>query len=78
MNLRFYENLCDSNRKVLRICQELKKKQIIHNYFTRNGYIKIVENEGSRPFKIAHPDILNEKFADVINSDSEYENLYPL
>ena len=62
MNLRFYENLCESNESVLRWCRELKNYDIIYDYFTRNGYVKIVKERGNRPVKIHHPDDLFNKF----------------
>ena len=62
MNLRFYENLCESNERVLRWCRELKNYDIIYDYFIRNGYVKIVKCQGNRPIKIKHPDDLYDKF----------------
>ena len=72
MNLRFYENLCESNETVLRWCRELKEYNIIHDYFIRNGYVKIVKYQGNRPIKIQHPDDLYDKFYNYF----DHLNLY--
>ena len=62
MNLRFHENLCQSNEKVYNWCSELKRYNIIHDFFTRNGFVKIIIDKGDRPIKIRHPDELYDKF----------------
>ena len=62
MNLRIYENLCESNETVLRLCRDLKNNVFLHDYFIRNGFVKIITQAGDRPTKIRHPDILREKF----------------
>ena len=65
MNLRFFENLCTSNQECLRMCKWLKDNGLIHDYFLRNGFVKGVEEENSRPFKLRHPEIIRQKFEDV-------------
>ena len=67
MNLRFYENLCDSNERVFNWCRELKKYGLLNDYFVRNGFIKIVIDEGDKPMKIHHPDDLFHKFQDYFD-----------
>ena len=65
MNLRFFENLNKSNEECLRMCKWLKERNVIHDYFLRNGFVKAVEIEGSKPFKIRHPDIIKNSFRDI-------------
>ena len=65
MNLRFYENLCEANEMVVRSCRKLKQSGRIHEYYIRNGFVKIKIEEGNRSEKIHHPDNLFQQF-DVI------------
>ena len=65
MNLRFYENLCESNETTIRYCGKLKQSGKIHNFFLRNGFVKIIEAEGEKPKKIHHPDDLFQQFEGV-------------
>ena len=51
MNLRFYENLCEANETVIKYCGKLKQTGKIHDYYLRNGFIKIIGVEGERPKK---------------------------
>ena len=67
MNLRFYENLCESNERVNNWCRELKKYGFLHDYYVRNGFIKIIINEGDFPIKIHHPDELFHKFQEYFD-----------
>lgn len=62
MNLRFYENLNTSNLEVLRIAKGLQEEGIIFDYFVWMGFVKIIENEGDKPFRVRHPDVLRERF----------------
>lgn len=62
MNLRFQENLCEANETVFKWCRDLKNNEILHDFFIRNGYIKIVVEQGDKPLKIKHPEELFEKF----------------
>ena len=72
MNLRFYESLCLANEKILKKCNELKKYGIIQDLFISNGFVKIIRNDNNNPFKINHPDMLNELFPDFFS----YERVY--
>ena len=72
MNIRFYENLTKSNEKNLKECQNLYRHEVIQNYYIRNGFMKIVINQGDKAIKIIHQDILDNLFADFY----EYDNLY--
>ena len=64
MNLRFFENLCETNMTIVNECSNLKKNKIIHDYLIRNGFVKIVKKEGEQPIKINHPDELYDIFFD--------------
>ena len=65
LNLRFFESLCSKNEESLRIGQWLKQEHKIHDYFLRNGFVKVVAEEHGRPQKILHPDLLRKKFENV-------------
>ena len=60
--LRFYSCISPKNEVVLRNCKSLKEDGSIYDYFIRNGYVLIVENEGDKPFKILSPSRLENKF----------------
>ena len=62
MNLRIYESLCAANEKVLMDCNNLKHVGFIHDFYIRNGFIKIIINQGDTPKKIDHINILKETF----------------
>ena len=66
MNLRFFQSLASLNQEALRICKYLQENEHIHEYFLRNGFVKVKIAEGDAPRKVRHPDILREKF-DVPN-----------
>ena len=74
MNLRFYEHLCEANETVIRWCRDLKNYDIIYDYFTRNGFVKVVVDKGDRPIKINHPDILCDKFSNYFDHLDLYES----
>ena len=65
--------VCESNEKVVNECVKLKRCAVIHDFFIRNGFVKIVKKEGDRPIKIKHPDILYDLFSDEYYG---YEDLY--
>ena len=65
MNLWFYENLCEANEMVVHSCRKLKQSGRIHEYYIRNGFVKIIIEEGNRSKKIHHPHDLFQQF-DVI------------
>ena len=69
MNLRFYESLCSSNQTVLRMCTELKNKNIIKEYFISNGFVKIIRSVQDHPIKINNPNMLRVLFAGHYNSE---------
>ena len=62
LNLRFYESLCSKNEESIRICKWLSQQHKIHDYYVRNGYVKIVAQVNGRPERIKHPDLLRKKF----------------
>ena len=65
MNLRIFENLAPKNSDSLRIAKWLLEQELISSYFLRNGYVKIVINDGDNPIRIRHPNILREMFSDI-------------
>ena len=74
MNLRFFECLCPSNEKILKKCIDLKKYGQIHDYYTSNGFIKVVISEDEAPIKITHTRMLEDLFKDFFMA----ETLYPV
>ena len=62
MNLRFYESLAQLNQEALRICKWLQENGLIHSYFLRNGFSKIVMEEREKAIKVPHPQFLRDKF----------------
>ena len=76
MNLRFYQNLCDANKTVLRLTKYLKRYEFIHDYIIVNGFIKVITNVGERPLRIRHPDDLYNKFKDIFDHEELYEDFF--
>ena len=72
MNLRIFESLCSKNEYILGQTKELKEAGYIHKYFIRNGFVKIIINEGDKPSLIKHPDFLKDQFQEFY----QYKNLY--
>ena len=72
MNLRFFHSMCDANEQILKECNYLHKFGQIESHYIRNGFIKIINNNGSRPKKINHVYELYEIFKDFY----EYDDLY--
>ena len=62
LDLTMSESLCSKNAESLKICKWLKQQGKIHNYYSRNGFAKVVVDAGSRPMKIAHPKMLRDRF----------------
>ena len=73
MNLRFQENLCEANEHVLKWSRDLKKYDFIHEYYIRNGFIKIIVNKDDPPIKIHHPDDLYSRFNNFIDHTEIYK-----
>ena len=63
MNIRFFESLCGSNEESLKLCNKLKESGDIHNFFIRNGFLKVVVEEGDNPWRIRHPNVLRNEFS---------------
>ena len=63
-NLRFFESLCSSNEEILSECYDLQKYGFISDFYIRNGFIKIICKDNSRPFKVQHPYLLYDRFKD--------------
>ena len=62
LNLRFLESLCSKNKETLRLCKWLSQQKKIHDYYLRNGFVKVVVHDQGRPEKIKHSDLLRKKF----------------
>ncbi len=62
LNLRVFESLSAKNSESLKLCKHLLDNGSIYKYYTRNGFPKVIENEGDNPMKICHPKILRDKF----------------
>ena len=71
MNLRFFESLCDSNKKVYDECYNLKKYGLITDFYIRNGFVKIVK-DGKSPIKIQHQEDLYFYFHDYYECNQLY------
>ncbi len=65
LNLRFFESLSSKNAESLKICKYLSDQGMIHKYFTRNGYVKIIIDENDEPMKVLHPNFLRDRFDNV-------------
>ena len=72
MNLRFYESLCDSNKKNYDKCFDLKKYGHIEEFYIRNGFVKIIRKTGDKPIKLQHPDDLRYYFQDYYDCNDLY------
>ena len=62
VRLRFYDSLCAKNEETLKMAEWLSAEGLIYNYYMRNGFVKIVVDEGDKPYKLKHPQSLREKF----------------
>ena len=72
--LGFEQHLCAANERVRRECKKLCHYGLIQDYFSWNGFIKIVQNNNTRALKINHIDELFKRFDDFY----QYENLYKI
>ena len=66
MNLRFYDNLCEANEEVRKMCRVLKGQGKIRDYHIKNGFVAIIVKEGDRPCRIPHIDVLKSRFSDIL------------
>ncbi len=62
LNLQISESICAKNMEVLKMCKWLSDEGLINNYYTRNGFVKVVVEDGDDPVKIVHPEVLRKKF----------------
>ena len=65
LNITLSESICAKNTESFKICKWLKDQGSIHDYFSRNGFPKVVLERGSRPVKIAHPEMLRQRFENI-------------
>ena len=64
LNLRFFESLCTKNEESLRISKRLKDQGKIRDCYLRNGFVKIVDENG-HSHKVTHPDSLKNSFREL-------------
>ena len=57
-----YDSWCAKNEETLKMAEWLSAEGLIYNYYMRNGFVKIVVDEGDKPYKLKHPQSLREKF----------------
>ena len=62
LDLTMSPSLCDKNTESSNICKWLKDHGLIHNFFLRNGFAKIVVNRGGNAVKVTHPDHIRKRF----------------
>ena len=72
MNLRFYENLCPSNEKVVKLCTKLKAEKLIFDYKTAHGFVSIKAKDGDTFKKIKHTEDLYDLFYEYFDDNREY------
>ena len=65
LELTMSESLCAANAESQQVCKWLKDNGHIHHFYSRNGFSKVVLENGSFPVKITHPDHLRKKFANL-------------
>ena len=65
------ENLTSMNESIAFNCRKLKRSNIIHTYYTREGIVHIKQVESSEPFKIFHISKLYDPFPDFVFVDDE-------
>ena len=65
------ENLTPMNKSTAFNCRKLKRSNIIHTCYTREGIVHIKEEESKRPFKIFHISKLYELFPDFVFVDDK-------
>ena len=53
-NVRFHEHLCHTNQYIFKECVKLQKLNLIHDFFTWNGYLNVVIHDGDKSKKINH------------------------
>ena len=73
MNLRFYENLCPDNERILKEVSKLSRENVITYYVVRNGFVKVKVSESDRLRKIGHMSELKKMLPDYYNT---IENIY--
>ena len=59
------------NESIAFNCRKLKRSNIIHTCYTREGIVHIIQEESSKPFKIFHISKLYEFFPDFVFVDDE-------
>ena len=62
LDLRIFDSLCAKNVQSMKLCKKLHEDGKISKYFTRNGFMKVIVDEGDNPWRISHPKLLMDKF----------------
>ena len=62
LNVRFFESLSAKNVDSLKMCKSLLNDGRICKYYTRNGFVKYIVEEGDEPVRVSHPMELSERF----------------
>ena len=65
LDLQMSESICSMNQETFKISKWLEDQGLIFKFYTRNGFIKIVENEGDNPVKIVHPNVLRDRYPGI-------------
>ena len=65
------ENLTPTNKSIGFNCRRLRRSNIIHACYTREGIVHIKQEESSKLFKIFHISKLYELFPDFVFVDDE-------
>ena len=65
LDLKMSPSLCAKNTESHNICKWLKDKGVIHHFFMRNGFAKIIVKKGGNAVKITHPDHIRKRFSDA-------------
>ena len=65
------ENLTPMNESIAFNCRKLKRSNITHTCYTREGIVHIKQEEGSKPFKNFYISKLYELFPDIVFVDDE-------
>ena len=65
LDLKMSPSLCAKNTEAHNICKWLKDKGVIHHFFMRNGFAKIIVKKGGNAVKVTHPDHIRKRFSDA-------------
>ena len=75
-NIFVNENLTPMNETIAFNCRKLKRSDLIHACYSRNGNVYIKENETSRAFKVFHLGKLISLFPDHFQINDENDQYH--